>query len=76
MNIASRAALRGCQTAAPDLTKVPLSEELPGLPEVVYSKPSPHDDESKVTKLENGIRVASQNRFGHFSTVGGEFRCS
>ncbi|XP_003743034.1 mitochondrial-processing peptidase subunit alpha [Galendromus occidentalis] len=68
--IRARCPVRGCQTAVADLTKVSLSEELPGLPQVTYAKPSPHDDESKVTTLENGIRVASQNRFGHFSTVG------
>lgn len=43
---------------------------MPGLPAVTYAKPSAQPDETIVTKLDNGIRVASQNRFGHFCTVG------
>lgn len=28
--------------------------------------------DSRITKLENGLRVASQEAFGQYSTVGGE----
>ena len=34
----------------------------------------PHSSETQVTTLENGLRVASQEAFGQYSTVGGEPR--
>ncbi|CAG0894191.1 unnamed protein product [Cyprideis torosa] len=49
---------------------VPLSVPLPGLPEPVYAKASAHTYETAVTTLENGLRVASQPKFGQFCTVG------
>lgn len=33
---------------------------------------SPYSKETRVTKLENGLRVASQEAFGQYSTIGGE----
>ncbi|OQR77964.1 mitochondrial-processing peptidase subunit alpha-like, partial [Tropilaelaps mercedesae] len=66
--------VRGCQSkVAPgevDLTKIPLTDPIPGMPAVTYAKPSSQLDETIITTLDNGIRVASQNRFGHFCTVG------
>ena len=35
---------------------------------------SPHSSETRVTKLDNGLRVASQEAFGQYSTIGGETR--
>lgn len=32
----------------------------------------PHSSETRLTRLENGLRVASQEAFGQYSTVGGE----
>ena len=57
----------------------PLNEPLPNMP-----APPPdmvggadwqnrHDHVTHVTELENGIRVASEDSFGQFSTVGGKF---
>ena len=33
---------------------------------------SPHSKETRVTRLDNGLRVASQEAFGQYSTIGGE----
>ncbi|CAG0916032.1 unnamed protein product [Notodromas monacha] len=48
----------------------PLSEPLNGLPTAIFSKPSALTHETEVTTLSNGLRVASQNKFGQFCTVG------
>ncbi|XP_071442365.1 mitochondrial-processing peptidase subunit alpha [Hetaerina americana] len=48
----------------------PLSEPLPGLPNVVYSSAQQESHDTKVTTLSNGLRVASENRFGQFCTLG------
>ncbi|CAN8019120.1 unnamed protein product [Ixodes persulcatus] len=53
-----------------EITKISLSEPLPGFPRPVYAVPSPHDQATEVTTLENGLKVASQNKFGQFCTVG------
>lgn len=55
------------------VTKVSLSEPLTELPKAVYiqksSVPSKQSN-TKVTTLENGLRVASEPKFGQFCTVG------
>lgn len=48
----------------------PLTDALPNLPKVDYAIPSVDDNVTQVTKLDNGLRVASEKRFGLFSTVG------
>ncbi|XP_077561216.1 mitochondrial-processing peptidase subunit alpha-like [Haemaphysalis longicornis] len=50
--------------------RVPLSQPLPGVPQPVYAVPSAQDQATEVTTLANGLRVASQNKFGQFCTVG------
>ncbi|KAI1904770.1 hypothetical protein AGOR_G00009110 [Albula goreensis] len=50
---------------------VPLSTPLPGVPKPVFASVDEREKcETKVTTLENGLRVASQNKFGQFCTVG------
>ncbi|XP_057404581.1 mitochondrial-processing peptidase subunit alpha isoform X1 [Balaenoptera acutorostrata] len=50
---------------------VPLSSPLPGVPKPVFATADGQEKfETKVTTLENGLRVASQNKFGQFCTVG------
>ncbi|KAB0388527.1 hypothetical protein E2I00_009601, partial [Balaenoptera physalus] len=50
---------------------VPLSSPLPGVPKPVFATVDGQEKfETKVTTLENGLRVASQNKFGQFCTVG------
>jgi mitochondrial-processing peptidase subunit alpha len=40
------------------------------LPEVEYAKVRKEPEETRVTTLSNGLRVASENRFGQFCTIG------
>ena len=47
-----------------------LSKPLPGLPPASYVSASKQDGETKITVLDNGIKVASEPRFGQFCTVG------
>lgn len=53
------------------VTKLPpLTDPLPDLPEVEYAQPLVESNSTKVTTLKNGLRVASEARFGQFCTVG------
>ncbi|XP_063791887.1 mitochondrial-processing peptidase subunit alpha [Pseudophryne corroboree] len=50
---------------------IPLTSSLPGVPKPVFARVDGQEKfETKVTTLENGLRVASQNKFGQFCTVG------
>ncbi|KAH0615447.1 hypothetical protein JD844_004694 [Phrynosoma platyrhinos] len=50
---------------------IPLTAPLPGVPKPVFATVDGQEGfETKVTTLENGLRVASQNKFGQFCTVG------
>ncbi|KAM8802423.1 mitochondrial-processing peptidase subunit alpha [Rhynchonycteris naso] len=50
---------------------VPLSIPLPGVPKPVFATVDEQEKfETRVTTLDNGLRVASQNKFGQFCTVG------
>ncbi|XP_067327915.1 mitochondrial-processing peptidase subunit alpha [Anolis sagrei] len=50
---------------------VPLTAPLPGSPKPVFATLDGQEGfETKVTTLENGLRIASQNKFGQFCTVG------
>lgn len=50
----------------------PLSEAMPNLPPVSYSTAKSDDGLTEVTVLSNGLRVASEKKFGQFCTAGGE----
>ena len=50
----------------------PLSEPMRDLPQPNYSWLNSNKHETTVTVLENGMRVASENRYGNFCTVGGK----
>lgn len=47
-----------------------LTEPIPNLPKAVYATAKDEYQKTKVTVLSNGLRVASENRFGQFCTVG------
>uniref|UniRef100_A0A8C9P385 Mitochondrial-processing peptidase subunit alpha n=1 Tax=Spermophilus dauricus TaxID=99837 RepID=A0A8C9P385_SPEDA len=50
---------------------IPLSSPLPGVPKPVFATVDGQEKfETKVTRLDNGLQVASQNKFGQFCTVG------
>lgn len=55
----------------PEIAKISLSEAVPWIPHPVYSTASESDTLTQVTTLDNGIRVASEPKFGSFCTVGG-----
>ena len=44
----------------------------PSVQRLVQSATVPHSSETRLTRLENGLRVASQEAFGQYSTIGGE----
>ncbi|XP_036332116.1 mitochondrial-processing peptidase subunit alpha [Rhagoletis pomonella] len=48
----------------------PLTDAIPNLPEVEYARPLAESSLTQVTTLANGLRVASEPRFGQFCTVG------
>lgn len=51
----------------------PLSEPMQDLPPVVFSTAKAEDTVTEVTVLSNGLRVASEKKFGQFCTAGGMF---
>ncbi|KAG6447612.1 hypothetical protein O3G_MSEX005054 [Manduca sexta] len=48
----------------------PLSEPMPNLPPVVYSTVKSEESVTEVTTLSNGLKVASEKKFGQFCTAG------
>ncbi|XP_040860338.1 mitochondrial-processing peptidase subunit alpha [Ochotona curzoniae] len=58
-------------SSGPGSAAVPLSSPLPGVPTPVFATVGGQEKfETKVTTLDDGLRVASQNKFGQFCTVG------
>lgn len=54
---------------------VSLSAPLPGIPKPVFAAVDGQEQyETKITTLENGLKVATQNKFGQFCTVGSKSR--
>ncbi|XP_047350936.1 mitochondrial-processing peptidase subunit alpha [Vespa velutina] len=55
----------------PSVTSLPpLTEPVPNLPKPIYSTAKEEHQKTEVTILSNGLRVASENRFGQFCTIG------
>lgn len=49
----------------------PLSEPLSDLPKAIYASVKKSEkDVTQVTVLPNGLKIASENRFGQFCTIG------
>lgn len=48
-----------------------MTEPVPNLPKPIYSTAKEEHQTTQVTVLSNGLRVASENRFGQFCTIGG-----
>lgn len=48
----------------------PLTESIPNLPKPIYSTTKEEHQVTKITVLPNGLKVASENRFGQFCTIG------
>lgn len=49
----------------------PMNQPVKGLPRPIYADFKEGDQKTEVTVLPNGLRIASENRFGEFCTVGG-----
>uniref|UniRef100_A0AAY5ESE0 Mitochondrial-processing peptidase subunit alpha n=1 Tax=Electrophorus electricus TaxID=8005 RepID=A0AAY5ESE0_ELEEL len=65
------AACRQYSSSGGGYPNVSLSTALPGIPKPIFASVDGHEKyETKITTLENGLRVASQNKFGQFCTVG------
>lgn len=48
-----------------------MTDPVPNLPLVTYATPTLSiDNKTQVTELSNGLRVASEKKFGQFCTVG------
>ena len=56
----------------PSITSVSLEKEIPNLPKGIYVQKPKIEAASnlRVTKLSNGLTVASEPKFGQFCTVG------
>ena len=67
--LATTAGVGGEQIAR--IHSIPLTESVPWIPAPEYATLPDHELETQVTVLNNGLRVASQPKFGHFCTVGG-----
>ncbi|KAF2895598.1 hypothetical protein ILUMI_10575 [Ignelater luminosus] len=48
----------------------PMNEAVSNLPKPIYATLKEEHQKTQVTELSNGIKVASENRFGEFCTVG------
>uniref|UniRef100_A0A673MAC5 Mitochondrial-processing peptidase subunit alpha n=1 Tax=Sinocyclocheilus rhinocerous TaxID=307959 RepID=A0A673MAC5_9TELE len=60
-----------CRQYSSAYPSVSLSTPLPGIPKPVFASVDGHEKyETKITTLENGLKVASRNKFGQFCTVG------
>ncbi|CAG2164894.1 unnamed protein product [Oppiella nova] len=55
---------------ANQISQTSLSQPLPGFAKPLFATITTEDNETKVTTMSNGLRVASQNKFGQFCTVG------
>ena len=54
----------------PKIANYTLDQEVPELPKAIYVQRPELEAKTKVTTLSNGLRVASEPRFGQFCTVG------
>ena len=68
-----RRSLCSSQQGQGDVIGVSLAEKLPGLPAAKYAQATSHSYDTHVTTLDNGLRIASENKFGQFCTVGGVY---
>ena len=54
----------------PKTATISLAEPLPDLPKAMYIQKPDIEGKTQVTTLDNGLKVASEPRFGQFCTVG------
>lgn len=69
------AAYRKYSSSGGGYPNISLSAPLPGIPKPVFASVDGQEKyETKITTLENGLKVASQNKFGQFCTVGSKLQ--
>ncbi|XP_061758692.1 mitochondrial-processing peptidase subunit alpha [Nerophis ophidion] len=65
------AAYRKYSSGGGGYPNISLSSPLPGIPKPVFASVDGQEKyETRITTLENGLKVASQDKFGQFCTVG------
>lgn len=57
---------------AADIGNISLSQSVPWIPPPKYATIGEHTYDAKVSTLENGLQVATENKFGEFCTIGGK----
>ena len=57
----------------PAIAKISLENPVPDLPKATYVIKPKIEAKTQVTTLSNGLRVASEPKFGQFCTVGKNF---
>ena len=58
-------------TTLPEICSIPLSQQVPWVPSPLYTNATEHTYDTHVTTLSNGLRVATESKFGQFCTIGG-----
>lgn len=59
------------QLSNKDICNVPLTQPIPGLPKIIYPEPTAsRNAETKVTVMKNGLKVASEKKFGQYCIAG------
>lgn len=48
-----------------------MDQPVPGLPIPIYASLKDDHQSTQITKLSNGLTVASESKFGEYCTVGG-----
>ena len=71
-NLLTRSLSAGPSTTyeKPAIAKISLEEPVPDLPKAFYVIKPKIEAKTQVTTLSNGLRVASEPKFGQFCTVG------
>lgn len=69
------AAYRRYSSSSGGYPNISLSTQLPGIPKPLFASVDGQEKyETKITTLENGLKVASQDKFGQFCTVGSKLK--
>lgn len=72
----SRKYTNGKESESAQITKpisnlTPMDQPVSGLPTPIYASLQEEHQSTQITKLSNGLTVASESRFGEYCTVGG-----
>lgn len=68
--------LSKCRAFSTDITQISITQSIPQISSQPQLVVLPDRSSVKITKLENGLTVASQHKFGMHCTIGGILRSS